>query len=205
MYETIRVLEKKRVTPTAALILILARCCRCGEEREMLQQNAVRANKEGRKHCPSCRDETFHRMTDTRFWRIWKGMKARALDQNNPDYPRYGAAGRGVCEQWLTFETFYSDMFAGYRDDLTIERIDNSKGYSKENCRWATNAEQQANKNNNRVLTYLGREMHLAELCRLTGVGRCALSTRLNMGMGVEEALADYATSPYPKGRRPRG
>jgi len=204
MYEILEVLDEKRVTSTQALTLTLARCCHCGTERTILLQNALRANRRGSKRCPACVEETFHRMTDTRFWRIWKGMKDRATNPDSPDYQRYGAAGRGVDESWLIFENFYRDMHQGYADHLTIERVDNTKGYSKANCRWATNMEQQSNKENNRVIHYQGRSMHLAEFCRVAGVSRGAISPRLNQGMTAEEALKDYAASTYKKGRKPR-
>jgi hypothetical protein len=204
MYEIVKTLDEKHVTPTREMTLILARCCHCGVVQKVLEQNVRRANRSGRKHCALCREETFHRMTGTRFWSIWRHMVARATDPNSPDFARYGAAGRGVCSEWLDFKKFYNDMFDGYRDDLTIERIDNSKGYSKENCRWATNMEQQSNKNNNRVIHFQGRDMHLAEFCRVTGTNRVPISTRLNRGMSPEEALVDYATSTYPKNRKSR-
>ena len=204
MYEILKVLDEKRYTPTREMTLTLVRCCHCGTEQVIAQQHVQRANRQKRQHCPSCIEETFHRMTDTRFWRIWKGMKGRATDPNNPDYPRYGGAGRGISEDWLTFENFYRDMFALYRDGLTIERIDNTQGYSKQNCRWASNMEQQANKMNNRLFQYQGRDIHLAEFCRLVGVSRGAITSRLNRGMTAEQALQDYQASPYPKRRKSR-
>jgi len=131
-------------------------------------------------------------------------MKERATNPEARDYQTYGAVGRGLAKEWRDFRNFYRDMFPTYRDDLTIERKDNSKGYSKENCRWATHLEQQSNKNNNRVIRYQGRGMHLAEFCRAAGVGRGAISPRLNKGMSAEEALASYAASTYKKNRKSR-
>lgn len=204
MYEIQKILEEKRVTSTQALTLTLARCCHCGAVREMMFQNVVRANKEGRKHCPSCVRVKFHRMTNTRFWGIWKGMTRRATDPTDRDYGRYGGAGRGVSQEWRKFWNFYRDMYPTYRDGLSLDRINNAEGYSKENCRWVTNMEQQANKTNNRVVTYLGETIHLAEFCRRVGASRCALTIRLNKGMTPEQAVADYQNSKYPKNRKSR-
>lgn len=204
MYEILGVLSKTRSTHTRARTLACVRCSRCGATQETLLQNAQRANRERRQYCPHCISDTFHRMTDTRFWRIWRGMVARATDPNDPSFSHYGAIGRGLSPDWLRFENFFRDMFPAYRDDLTIERVDNSLGYSKQNCRWATNMEQQSNKVNNRVVRYLGRDMHLAELCRVAKVSRGAITPRLNRGMTAEEAVADYAASPYKRTRKPR-
>lgn len=204
MYTILKQLDRKRVTPTREMTVTLAECCHCGTVQEVLLQNVQRANRQKRKHCALCIEEEFHRMTDTRIWRIWKGMKDRATSPSSPDYPRYGGSGRGVCARWLEFKNFYEDMSSGYQDGLTLERIDNGRGYSPENCRWATNMDQQANKTNNRVLEYQGEEIHLAEFCRRTGVTRGAISPRLNAGMNAEQALTDYQNSTYPKGRKSR-
>ena len=204
MYEILKVLDEKRCTPTREMTLTLVRCCHCNAEQVIAQQHAHRANRQQRRHCPVCVEDTFHRMSGTRFYKIWRGMKDRATNPANPDYARYGGAGRGMPEAWLTFENFYRDMFPTYADNLTIERMDNTKGYSKQNCRWASNMEQQSNKMNNRVIHHQGRNMHLAEFCRLVGVNRGAITPRLNSGMTADEALRDYQASTYPKARKSR-
>jgi hypothetical protein len=204
MYEILKILDEKRVTPTREMTLTLARCCHCGHEDVVTKQNVDRANRAGRKRCSKCVEDTFHHMTGTRFWSIWKGMKARATDPLSPDYHRYGGAGRGICSDWLDFKNFHRDMFEGYRNDLTIDRVDNTRGYSKDNCRWISIFEQQANKNNNRLVEYQGDRMHLAEFCRRAGVGRGAIVPRLDKGMSGDEAVADYTKSRYKRGRKSR-
>ncbi len=89
-----------------------------------------------------------HGQTGTRLYRIWQQMKRRCLSQNNHAYTRYGGRGITVCDEWLhNYSAFYEWAMAnGYRDDLSIDRVDNDKGYSPDNCRWATVKEQ----NNNR-------------------------------------------------------
>jgi hypothetical protein len=141
-------------------------------------------------------------MTHTRIWRIWNGLRNRARDLTDKNY---GGRGITVCPEWSDFDTFYEDMSPGYSDDLTIERIDVNAPYCKKNCRWATNMEQQVNKRNNRVVTYQGETMHLAELVRRSGVTKIMLTMRLNRGMTGDEAVQDAKNSSYGKGPRAKG
>ena len=174
-------------------------CQRCGTSQVIKKDSVQRAQREGRKRCPCCRPDHSRRMRS-----IWKSMVSRATDPQDKDFFRYGGAGRGVSPEWLDFKNFNADMALTYRDDLTLERIDNSKGYSKENCRWATNMEQQRNKSNNRWLEYQGKQVHLAELVRITGLSKQVISYRLAKGMTADEAVADARNSPYGRSTDPR-
>ena len=113
-----------------------------------------------------------HGLRNTRLYNIWFGMKRRCYEKNNLSYPQYGGRGITVCDQWLNdFGTFYEwAMTNGYESDLTIDRIDNSKGYSPENCRWATKKQQSNNRTCVHEFTYNGQTHTVSEWCDLYGV-----------------------------------
>lgn len=90
----------------------------------------------------------------SREYQVWNAMKMRCTNPKHKQYSYYGGRGITVCEKWLTFEGFLADM--GRRPEgerYSLDRIDNSKGYYKENCRWATPKQQNNNTRFNRMIT----------------------------------------------------
>ena len=118
------------------------------------------------------------------LYSTWSGMIQRCTNKNAKNYYRYGGRGICVCKDWLEdFEKFYTwAMNNGYSSDLTLDRIDNSNGYSPDNCRWSTKIEQQNNTRRNHNVTYLGITHSLAEWSRLLNVNAETLRYRVNCG-----------------------
>lgn len=118
----------------------------------------------------------------------WKSMNGRCKNKNDPSYNRYGGRGISVCDRWNNFENFIEDM--GERPPGTsIDRVDNSKGYYKENCRWATKSEQQRNKRNSLILTVGFRSASITTWCKELGVPFYVVKNRVHRGWSHEKAL----------------
>lgn len=130
-----------------------------------------------------------HGMTGTRVHNVWMQMLSRCRNANNTAYRYYGARGISVCKRWEDFENFLSDM--GEPDPgMMLERIDNSKGYSPSNCKWATKIEQANNTRTNVFLeTPLGR-MTIAQLARTIGMTRHGVEYRIRVGMTGDRLVA---------------
>lgn len=135
--------------------------------------------------------QRIHGMSGTPEYLTWLRMKQRCYDENSTRYEDWGGRGIKVCDHWRhSFENFFSDMGKKPSPEHSLDRIDNDKGYSPENCRWASPKEQSRNSRRNRYLTHNGMTLRLGEWVKQTGLNRTTITQRIDScGWSVEEAL----------------
>lgn len=133
----------------------------------------------------------YKRDPDNRLYHIWYGMHRRCENTKHINYERYGERGITVCSEWKDFKAFVDwSLEHGYSEELTIDRIDNNKGYSPENCRWTTKKEQMKNRECNNVFTYKGQTHTLTEWSCIYGLNEATLWCRIyRYGFSFEEAI----------------
>lgn len=135
---------------------------------------------------------TKHGASKSKLYFVWSDMKSRCSDTNAMPYQDYGGRGIKVCEEWVaSFESFQRWALAnGYKQGLTLDRINVNDGYTPENCRWVTMKTQCNNKRNNRFISYKGETHTISEWSEVTGISKAVLRYRLNAGWSVEDALS---------------
>jgi ORF019 len=131
-----------------------------------------------------------HNESKTRLYKIWVDMRRRCNNPNRKRAKSYYLKGIRVCDEWNNWETFKEwALKNGYDDTLSIERIDNSKNYCPENCKWIPKSEQSKNRDFNNNITYKGETHTLTDWSKKLGINRTTLSGRFIRGWTVEQAF----------------
>lgn len=169
------------------------RCkCQCGNEKVVLGCGLRNGHT---RSCGCLRHDATHKVThgQTRgerrsaTYQTWVGLRPRCYNPKERSYPNYGGRGITVCERWATFKNFLADM--GERPPgKTIDRIDGSKGYSKDNCRWANKVQQIRGRRNTRLVEFGGVTKPLAEWAEEMGLKYDTLFMRLRR-MPLDRAM----------------
>ena len=128
---------------------------------------------------------------------VWGNMISRCYYPKNIGYRNYGGRGITVCDEWRN--DFYSfHLWAtsnGYKKSLTIDRIDNNKGYNPDNCRWVNQKEQCNNKNSNHTLTYSGITKTISQWSDELNIKVVTIQDRIHRGWSDERII----TTPLQK------
>ena len=133
--------------------------------------------------------QSRHGMTDTPTWKSWKSMHDRCYLKAHKSYKDYGGRGVFPCDEWAVFENFLNDM--GERPaGTTLGRIDNSLGYSAENCRWETIKQQMRNRRSSHFLDAFGERKTISEWGEIFGIEHDVISRRLQKGWSAEDAIS---------------
>lgn len=129
--------------------------------------------------------------SNTKLYRRWRSMRNRCNDKNAASYKNYGARGIFVCHEWDTSYLAFKKwaLSNGYREELTIERIDNDGPYSPENCRFSSRKEQAYNRRDTRFISINGVKKPAKEWSELCPVSYDAMLCRLNSGWNTQEAV----------------
>ena len=179
---------------------VLARCI-CGKEKQFYKSNITPS--ENKRHTRSCGckqkeiasiKNTKHGLSTDKFHKRWSSM----FDRMSPKYKDAKSyIGLSVCDEWKSFEKFRDDMYKSYlihlkkygEKNTTLDRINVYKGYSKENCRWATTLTQSLNKKNTIKVIYKGKEVPLLLLCIKLNKDYNRVYRRIRSGKTIESAL----------------
>lgn len=175
--------------------------CECGNERWVDKRNL---QKNLSKSCGCLQRQSASKSLKThgdsysRLYRIFANMKTRCTNPNTSSWENYGGRGITLCDEWMKFETFKQWATTnGYSDDLSIDRIDNDKGYYPENCRWATRVEQNSNTRNNIFIYHNGEKLTLKQFSETTDVDYKTMQMRYKSGVRGNMELSKPVDPDY--------
>lgn len=167
--------------------------CACGSSDRRVSVKCLRYGQTRSCGCLQRKAVTKHGMWGTPVFGCWRGMMSRCYNPKDKRYARYGGRGIAVCKRWHDLEQFVADMGDSFLPGLTIDRIDNHKGYEPSNCRWASRAVQNRNYSRNVILEHSGQAMCLTDWSTQTGINFKTLHTRYKAGWPTERLLTTPA------------
>ena len=170
--------------------------CDCGKKKE-IHGMSLRRGKTLSCGCLGMEAVTKHGKRNQRIYKVWRSIKDRTGNCNDRRYKNYGGRGIGLIDEWGEFSAFYAWAIRnGYTEELTIDRIDNDKGYYPDNCRWVDMKTQSNNRRTNRNITYNGETKTIAQWAECVGIKASVLYDRISRRKwDIEHAL----TTPVNK------
>ena len=171
------------------------RCLLCGSERDVVGASLYNGLST---KCRSCVPRTTLSKPNrkSRIYHIYTAMKQRCNNSKSKYYSSYSGRGIRVCEEWeKNPDAFISWAFNnGYKDGLSIDRINVDGNYEPYNCRWVSNAVQAGNRRSNVIVRHNGKQMIFSDACRAIGVNHCTVdSYRRRHGVDHQTAFDHYA------------
>jgi len=134
----------------------------------------------------------IHGYWQHRLYGIWAGIKQRCFNPKSNNYKYYGARGITICPEWINFNSFLKwALSSGYKDGLTIERIDVNGNYEPSNCKWIPLKEQPGNTRQSRWVTWKGKTKNISQWAKHTGLCAETIRRRLAYGWTIERALTE--------------
>lgn len=131
-----------------------------------------------------------HNESTTRLYYVWQNMKQRCYDESLENYKDYGGRGIKICDEWMEYANFANWAKAnGYKNNLSIDRIDVNGDYKPTNCRWVTMKQQNRNKTTTRYIELKGVKKSVGEWSEILNIPISTIINRLDRGCDAEEAL----------------
>lgn len=169
--------------------------CDCGVEKEVFLSEFAYG---GTKSCGCYRKEknrksnTTHGDCKEKLYKVWASMKQRCINPNSREFKHYGKRGITICKEWLDYEPFKEwALMNGYKEGLSIERIDVNGNYEPSNCTWIPRIEQPKNTRRTIYIKYNGKDQTISEWADELGMNYETLRMRLSRGWSVERAITE--------------
>lgn len=178
--------------------------CECGNEIEIDEYTLL---KNARHSCGCERNirmkqlSTKHNLYGTKIYQIWISMKQRCYYKKYTHYKHYGSKGIEVCDEWKNnVVQFYNWALSnGYKEGLSIERIDINKNYCPENCKWIPKNEQQMNTSKTKKYKYQNEEHTLHYFSKLYSIPSTSLYRKIKNGVNIELAINELKNKKEKK------
>lgn len=167
----------KEFTTTIVMVKkLVTRSCGCLHREQLIKRNSK------------------HGLRYLKEYSLWLNMKQRCTNPNFTNFKNWGGRGITMCDRWLnSFEAFYEDMGNQPAKRMAIDRIDNEKGYSKENCRWATQKQNNNNTRKNRMIEFNGKIQSLTDWCDELKLRYAATAYHCRRGIKTIEEIFDQS------------
>lgn len=176
--------------------------CICGTEKKVVVGSLLKGKSKScgcKQYELTAEKNTKHGMAGTPTYKSWHAMIQRC--EGKGGHESYPERSISICKEWNDFNVFFSDM--GIRPKgKTLDRIDNTKGYSKENCRWATSLEQMNNRSNTVFVVVNNEKLSLNDACRKYNVGISCARHRLNRGMSHQDTFTMPKITRWAKSKK---